>query len=134
MRSYKYTDDSNDVVHVIDEDGISRMSMLASAVPPDEDGVLPEMLPAAPRPVTVPDVIDSAQGQFILIEMDLWDSVLAYIAAIPQKKQREQVETAVMRTQRWRRDSPTLNQMASELGLTEQQKDELFIAASKVVF
>ena len=33
MKTYKYTDATNTVVHVIDEDGISRMSMLASAIP-----------------------------------------------------------------------------------------------------
>lgn len=33
MKTYKYTDDTNRVVHVIDKDGVSRMSMLASAVP-----------------------------------------------------------------------------------------------------
>ena len=35
MKTYKYTDATNAVVHVIDEDGISRMSMLASALPPE---------------------------------------------------------------------------------------------------
>jgi hypothetical protein len=35
MTTYKYTDATNTVVHVIDEDGISRMSMLAFALPAD---------------------------------------------------------------------------------------------------
>lgn len=88
----------------------------------------------APTPSVVPEIIDAAQGQYILIEMDLWDSVLAYIAAIPSKKQRQQAETAVFRTQRWRRDSATLIQMAQALGITEEQMDEMFIAADKVKF
>ena len=33
MKTYKYTDSTNQVVHVIDEDDVSRMSMLASALP-----------------------------------------------------------------------------------------------------
>lgn len=33
MTTYAYTDASNEVVHVIDGDGISRMSMAASALP-----------------------------------------------------------------------------------------------------
>lgn len=45
MKTYKYTDATNAVVHVIDEDGISRMSMLASAVP---DGTVVD--PADPQP------------------------------------------------------------------------------------
>ena len=32
MKTYKYTDDTNQVVHVIDEDGKSRMSCLASVL------------------------------------------------------------------------------------------------------
>lgn len=40
MKTYQYTSPENTVVHVFDEDGISRMSMLASAVP---DGA--EILP-----------------------------------------------------------------------------------------
>lgn len=35
MKIYKYTDATNTVVHVIDEDGVSRMSMLASELPAD---------------------------------------------------------------------------------------------------
>lgn len=46
MKTYQYTSPENTVVHVVDEDGISRMSMLASAVP---DGV--EILPCAPPPL-----------------------------------------------------------------------------------
>jgi len=39
MKTYKYTDATNTVVHIIDEDGISRMSMLASTLP---EGNAPE--------------------------------------------------------------------------------------------
>lgn len=47
MKTYKYTDATNAVVHVIDEDGISRMSMLASALPP-ETVIEPADPPPAP--------------------------------------------------------------------------------------
>jgi len=33
MTTYKYVSAANDIVHVIDGDGVSRKSMLASAVP-----------------------------------------------------------------------------------------------------
>lgn len=36
MTTYKYTDVTNTVVHVIDDDGISRSSMLATLVPDNE--------------------------------------------------------------------------------------------------
>ena len=48
MKTYKYTDATNTVVHVIDEDGISRMSMLASALP--EGTVVEPADPPAPLP------------------------------------------------------------------------------------
>jgi hypothetical protein len=45
VTTYKYTDATNTVVHVIDEDGVSRMSMAASALP-----VGTEVQPADPPP------------------------------------------------------------------------------------
>lgn len=47
MKTYKYTDITNTVVHVIDEDGISRMSMLASVLP---EGNVPEPADIPPPP------------------------------------------------------------------------------------
>lgn len=88
--------------------------------------------PIPPEPV--PDVLSPAQGEYILIEMDLMDALKAAVAGIKNKKQREQTEVAVFRTSGWRRDSPTLNAMMVELGITEQQRDEMFIAGSKIEF
>ncbi len=51
MKTYKYTDAANTVVHVIDADGISRMSMLASVLP---EGT--EVQPADPPPSVQPAV------------------------------------------------------------------------------
>lgn len=46
MRTYKYTDATNTVVHIIDEDGKSRESCLADVVP-DGDEILPADTPSA---------------------------------------------------------------------------------------
>lgn len=46
MITYKYVDQTNRVVHVIDADGISRKSMLATEVPPGEP-ILPAEPPTA---------------------------------------------------------------------------------------
>lgn len=43
MKTYRYTDASNSAVHVFDEDGVSRMSLAASALP-----VGAEVLPFVP--------------------------------------------------------------------------------------
>ena len=55
MRTYQYTDPTNTVVAVIDEDGISRMSMLASEVPAGS-----EILPYVPTPQQIE--ADCVQG------------------------------------------------------------------------
>ena len=56
MKTYKYTDTTNTVVHVIDEDGISRVSMLASAL---LEGT--EVLPADPPPPAPPKQFTSLE-------------------------------------------------------------------------
>lgn len=43
MTTYRYTDETNTIVHVIDDDDISRMSMIASALPPETE-ILPFVL------------------------------------------------------------------------------------------
>lgn len=53
MTTYKYTSPDNTVVHVIDDDGVSRSSCLASALPVDA-----VIEPAdAPPPPTIRDQI-----------------------------------------------------------------------------
>jgi hypothetical protein len=64
MTTYKYTDATNTVVHVIDEDGISRMSMLASALPADT-------------------VIDPADPTTEAPALDPVDKLKAFLAANP---------------------------------------------------
>ena len=49
MKKYKFTDATNSVVHIIDPDGVSRGSMLASCVP---DGA--SVAPADPLPPLSP--------------------------------------------------------------------------------
>lgn len=80
----------------------------------------------------VPQVVSRAQGKTVLISQGLWAGVQAWIAAIEDDTQRALAEVAVNDTQEWRRDSPTMIAAASALGITEEQMDELFIAASQV--
>jgi hypothetical protein len=61
MKTYKYTDSTNTVVHVIDVDGISRSSCLASTL---EDGA--KILPCEP-PST--DELNTP----LLVELDIID-------------------------------------------------------------
>ena len=48
-KTYKYVDDSNEWVHIFDEDGITRSSAVVSEIPEGS-----EILPADPVPVETP--------------------------------------------------------------------------------
>lgn len=55
-----------------------------------------------------------------------------YIASIEDEAERLLAEIARNDAQDYRRDSPFLNAAADALGVTEEQKDELFILASSI--
>lgn len=85
----------------------------------------------APRPI-VPEVVLRSEGKAVLIQAGLWDSVVAYVESISDPTQQALARVTLDDTVHWRRDSPTLNAAAAALGLTDQQLDDLFIAASEI--
>lgn len=124
MKTYKYTDESSSAVQVFDEDGISRMSMLASALP---EGASVEPYVAPPPPI--PQSVTRFQALAILAAGGYLDTVRTYIATLDQNNvQRLAWENAAD----WERSSPTLNALAAMLGLSDAQVDDLFVAASQV--
>ena len=124
MKTYQYTDATNTVVSVIDEDGISRMSMLASALP---EGAVVEPYVAPPPPI--PQTVTRFQALAVLAAGGYLDTVRTYIATLDQDNvQRLAWENAT----NWERSSPTLNALAQMLGLTDAQVDDLFVAAAQV--
>ena len=86
-----------------------------------------------PEPPTVPAVISRAKGKIVLIQAGLWQSVLNYVAAIPDPVQKAIAEVALHDTQEWSRDSPFMAAISSAIGVTEEQMDQLFIATQEVV-
>lgn len=80
----------------------------------------------------VPESVTRAQGKAALITAGLWPGVLAFVAAIPDPTERALAEVALHDTQQWRRESPFFNSAATTLGLTGEQLDGLFLAASKI--
>lgn len=82
---------------------------------------------------SVPAQVSRAQGKAALITAGLWDSVVAYVAGIADVTERALAEVALYDTQDWRRDSPFLATAAAALGLTDQQLDDLFVAAAAIV-
>ena len=124
MKTYQYIDATNTVVSVIDEDGISRMSMLASALP---EGAVVEPYVAPPPPI--PQTVTRFQALAVLAAGGYLDTVRTYIATLDQDNvQRLAWENATD----WERSSPTLNALAQMLGLTDAQVDDLFVAAAQV--
>lgn len=86
-----------------------------------------------PPPPAVPEQVSRAQGKAALIIDGLWQQVLDYADAIEDPVETSLAQVALHDTQFWRRDSPFLNGAADALGLTEEQRDELFIKADKIL-
>lgn len=96
------------------------------------DSPAPEEPPAPePEPPGPPTVVTRAQGKAALITAGLWDSVVAYVAGIADVTERALAEVALYDTQDWRRDSPFLNQAATDLGFLDQL-DDWFIEAAGI--
>lgn len=126
MTAYQYTDSTEQVVHVIDDDGISRMSMLASAVP---EGA--QILPAEPEPDPIPDVCTPAQGLVALFALKSITEadIQAAIEGIPDQVDRYTAQIAFNKATEWRRESPSVQMLASLMSLTETDLDNLFTYA-----
>ena len=91
------------------------------------EGNTPE--PYTPPPPVVPQTVTRFQALATLAAGGWLDVVHTYIDALPRSNvQRLAFENAAD----WERSSPTLNALATMLGLTDAQVDELFIAAAQV--
>ncbi len=78
----------------------------------------------------VPQVISKMQGRMILAQNDLLDDVEAYMAAQPAISP---VRIYYQDAADWHRDHPMIDTLASQLGLTGEQVDQMFIAAKQIV-
>jgi len=124
MRTYRYTDASNEVVFIIEEDGRCIYSSRVSEVP---EGATIE--PYVPPPTPVPTTVTRFQALAVLSAGGYLPAIRAHIAALDQDNiQRLAWENATD----WERTSPTLNALAAMLGLDDTQVDDLFIAASNI--
>ncbi|MXN30026.1 hypothetical protein [Delftia sp. CH05] len=90
-------------------------------------------LPTPGETLPVPLTITRAQGKAALIQAGLWPQVLAFVAGIEDPNEKLLAEVALNDTVNWERSSPFLARVAVALGLSEQQLDELFIAAAAIV-
>lgn len=98
----------------------------------ESDGLVVWRWPSAPAQPVVVQQITRAQGKAALIMQGLWPAVIDYVAAIKDPTQRALAEVALNDTLTWERNSPFLNAAAAGLGMTDEQLDALFFAASEV--
>lgn len=126
MKTYRYTSPDQTVVAVIDEDGISRMSMLASLVP---DGA--EILPYVAPPTPVPAAVTMRQARLALLGAGLLDDVEAAINALPSP-QKEAARIEWEYSQEVQRYNGFVSVLSPSLGLNDAQLDAMFIQAAKL--
>jgi hypothetical protein len=125
MTTYRYANAEETVVSVFDDDGISRMSMLAELVPEGE--TIEPFVPPDPVP---PMSVTMRQGRLALLGAGLLDSIESSIAAIEDATQRKAAEIEWEYAQTIDRNSLFVQQMAVGLELSEEQLDSLFLQAS----
>ena len=84
-------------------------------------------------PIVVPQSVSRAQGKAALLAFDLLDGVESYIQSMPDGVDKKLATLAFNETNEWQRNSPFLQQMATSLGLTSEQLDNLFIVAVTII-
>ena len=127
MKTYQYTSPSNEVVAVFDEDGISRMSMLASLVPEGE-AILPYVAPPTPVPTSVsPRQIRQALNRVPYGEVTLRQAVEAAVAAGDQDTKDWWTHATV-----FERDNPQVLAMGQGLGVSPADLDALWTLADSL--
>lgn len=75
-----------------------------------------------------PSVVTSAQAKIALYSAGLLDQVKAVVAAHPYEVVRLWYDNAGT----WERGNPYVQALGVEIGLTDEQIDDLFIAANKI--
>lgn len=78
-------------------------------------------------PMPVPQIISARQVRLILLQQGLLETVGAMI-----EQQEEAVRIEWEYATEFRRDNPLLTGLAANLGLTDEQIDEFFIAAAQL--
>ncbi|ARU04762.1 hypothetical protein CCO03_08790 [Comamonas serinivorans] len=94
----------------------------------------PVVAPVDPGPPAVPQVCTPAQGLVALfvLKQITEDDVKAAIAGISDPAARYTANIGLSRATEWRRDSETMQVMATLLSLSEEDLDELFTFAVTV--
>lgn len=89
-----------------------------------------EPTPYAPPPAPVPQTVSATQAQIALANAGLFDQIDAFMDTLPKADPRR---IAWTKAAEFTRDSPTLEAIAQQFGLSDAQIDALFIAADAIV-
>lgn len=121
--NWQYTHESQLIAYRVLDDG--RMeSGLVSALPPDT-----VIDPYVPPPPPIPTTVTRFQALATLAAGGYLPTIRTYINTLDQDNiTRLAWESAT----EWERASPTLAALATMLGLTDTEVDDLFIAAAQV--
>lgn len=82
--------------------------------------------------LSIPQQVTRAQGKAALIQAGILPSVISFIDSIEDETEKALALVAINDTTHWQRNSPFLNRAADEIGVSQEQMDNLFIAASMI--
>lgn len=127
-------DSSNMVINIILLDSLDQLEGAvdgrgASIGDKYVDGVFEKELPE--EAVTVPSEVTQRQAKEELIDIDLIDTIEAFLDAIPDPKQKRIGLNWYNNSQTFMRNNPFLNYVWTALGKTQAELDTIFINASK---
>lgn len=125
MKTYQYLNAENTLVAIFDEDGITRSSCRASALPQGAS-VLPYIAP----PATIPRVVTRRQAKQALLVNGKLSLVQPAIDAIPDATQRGLIQIEWDDSQEFQRNRPSVIAIGTAIGLTSSGLDDLFIQAA----
>ena len=116
------TPDDEAAIRALEEEAVALRAELRAYLPPYP-------APTAPPAVIVPQRITARQAQLALLEAGLLDDVEVTIEALPANV-RAQVRIEWGRATHVERGSTVTQMVATALGLTAAQVDDLFVAAA----
>ena len=125
MTTYQYINPENTIVAIIDDDGISRSSGLASVVP-EGATILPYVAPPTP----IPQTVTRRQAKQALLIGEKLSLVRPAIDAIPYATQRGLVQLEWDDSQEFQRNHASVIAIGTAIGLDSAGIDDLFVLAA----
>lgn len=125
MTTYQYLNSDNTIVAIIDADGISRSSGLASVVP---EGA--EILPYVAPPTPIPQTVTRRQAKQALLIGGKLSLVQPAIDAIPEATQRGLIQIEWDDSQEFQRNRASVIAIGTAIGLDSEGIDDLFVLAA----